>query len=365
MPHKFTQSMLQEKWRPAMEYIGLDLGKTSSQVCIQTEDGELLERRIKTERECLSKLLGERPPARILIEASTESEWVARHLEGLGHEVVVADPNFAPMYATRNKKIKTDKRDARTLCEACRIGAYRPAHRTSDKQRHIRAQLAVRETMVRTRAKYISLIGAIVRREGWRIPPGSSSAFLNRVKALELPKHLRTEIMPLLALMKTLNEQIKRADGQLEKIVKDDAVVKRLATVPGIGPVTATAFAATIDEASRFSGAKQVRSYLGLVPRELSSGEKQRRGHISKAGNKRARYLLIEAAWALLHIKRGAGSDALRGWATRIAGRRGKRVAAVALARKLTGILYAIWRDGAVYDPQLLQPGCSRAELAA
>jgi transposase len=108
-----------------------------------------------------------------------------------------------------------------------------------------------------------------------------------------------------------------------------------------------------------------VRSYLGLVPREFSSGEKQRRGQISKAGNKRARYLLIEAAWALLHLKRGPGSDALREWATRIAGRRGKRVAAVALARKLAGILYAIWRDGAVYDPQLLQPSWSRAERAA
>jgi transposase len=246
MPHELTQSMLQGKWRPAMEFIGLDLGKTSSQVCIQTENGELVERRIKTERECLSKLLGERPPARILIEASTESEWVARHLEELGHEVIVADPNFAPMYATRNKKIKTAKRDARTLCEAARLGAYRPAHRTSDKQRHIRAQLAGRETLVRTRAKYISLIGAIVRREGGRIPPGSSSAFLNRVKALELPKHLRAEIMPLLALMKTLNEQIKHADDRLEKIVNEDEVVKRLATVPGVGPVTATAFAATI-----------------------------------------------------------------------------------------------------------------------
>jgi transposase len=349
-----------------MDFIGFDLGKVSSQVCIVTRDGEFVERRIKTDHEHISELLGQRPPARVLVEASTESEWVARHLESLGHEVIVADPNFAPMYATRNKKIKTDKRDARALCEACRLGAYRPAHRTSDKQRHTRAQLAVRETMVRTRAKYISLIGAIVRREGWRIPPGSSSAFLSRVKAMGLPKHLRAEIMPLLALIRTLDAQIKRADGRLEKIVKEDEVVNRLATVPGIGPVTATAYAATLDEAGRFSGAKQVRSYLGLVPRELSSGEKQRRGHISKAGNKRARYLLIEAAWALLHIKRGQGSDALRAWAIRIAGRRGKRVAAVALARKLAGILYAIWRDGTAYDSQLLRPsGTNSTELAA
>ena len=142
-----------------MEHIGIDVHQNSCQVCVLTEDGGLVERRIKTDRLSLSAMFGDWPRARILVESSTESEWVARCLEGLGHEVIVADPNFAPMYATRSKKVKTDKRDARTLCEACRLGAYRPAHRTSDRQRDIRAPLAVRETLVRTRAEYISLIG--------------------------------------------------------------------------------------------------------------------------------------------------------------------------------------------------------------
>jgi len=92
-----------------MEYIGLDLGKTSSQLCILSEDGVFVERRIKTERESFAQLFGQRPKALILVEASTESEWVARSLEALGHEVIVADPNFAPMYATRCKKIKTER----------------------------------------------------------------------------------------------------------------------------------------------------------------------------------------------------------------------------------------------------------------
>src|SRR5256886_10498702 len=126
-----------------MQHIGLDLGKTSSQVCILTEDGEVIERRIKTARESFAKLFGQRPPARLVIEASTESEWVARCLEALGHEVIVADPNFAPMYATRSKRVKTDKRDARTLAEALTLGAYRPAHRVSPDRRHARAELAV------------------------------------------------------------------------------------------------------------------------------------------------------------------------------------------------------------------------------
>src|SRR5918992_1764905 len=135
-----------------MDFIGFDLGKVSSQVCILTEDGELIERRIKTDREHISELLGSRPPSRILIESGTESEWVARHLEALGHEVIVADPNFAAMYATRSRRVKTDRRDARTLCEACRLGSYRKAHRTSEARRQIRRLLTVRETLVRTRA---------------------------------------------------------------------------------------------------------------------------------------------------------------------------------------------------------------------
>ena len=121
-----------------MDFVGIDLHKSSSQICTLSECGELTERRIKTTRAAFDEVFAARPRARILVEASTESGWVACYLESLGHEVIVADPNFAPMYATRDKKIKTDKRDARALCEACRLGAYRHAHRTSERQRKVR-----------------------------------------------------------------------------------------------------------------------------------------------------------------------------------------------------------------------------------
>jgi transposase len=122
----------------------------------------------------------------------------------LGHEVIVADPNFAPMYATRSKKIKTDKRDARALCEASRLGAYRKAHRPSPEQRHTRAQLSVRESLVSTRTKYIVLIESLLSREGWRMMGGSSHTFGERVKRLPLPASLLEEIEPLLTLLETL-----------------------------------------------------------------------------------------------------------------------------------------------------------------
>ena len=108
-----------------MEHVGMDLGKRESQVAIITEAGELVEKRLRTERERLRRFFVGRPKSRILMESSTISEWVARLLEQLGHEVVVADPNYAPMYAQRSRRVKTDKRDAQAL--ACRLGAYRPA----------------------------------------------------------------------------------------------------------------------------------------------------------------------------------------------------------------------------------------------
>jgi transposase len=109
-----------------MDFVGIDLHKTSSQICTLSEGGEITERRIKSTKASFDEVFAGKPPARILVEASTESEWVACHLEWLGHEVIVADPNFAPMYATRDKKIKTDKRDARALCEACRLRCLPP-----------------------------------------------------------------------------------------------------------------------------------------------------------------------------------------------------------------------------------------------
>lgn len=105
-----------------MDSIGIDVHKNNSQMCSLTEEGELIERSVRTTRGRFAAVLGGREQARILIEASTESEWVARCLEELGHEVVVADPNFAAMYATRSRRVKTDRRDARTLAEACGTG---------------------------------------------------------------------------------------------------------------------------------------------------------------------------------------------------------------------------------------------------
>lgn len=333
-----------------MDIIGLDLHKRESQLCIGDAEGRLTERRIVTSRDRFTAVLGNRPRARILLEAATESEWVAQHLEALGHEVIVADPNFAPMYATRSRRVKTDKRDARTLYEAAQQGTYRPAHRLSAARRHVRAELAVRDTLVRARTRCLALAKALVRRDGLRVPPSTSRLVMRRIQELALSDVLGAELAPLVAVVAPLTEQIQAADARLAALVEQDPEMQRLLTMPMIGPVTACAIVATADDITRFASAHAFEAYFGLVPGERSSGEKQHRGAITKTGNPRVRWLLIEAAWRLLHSKR-AETAALRAWALKIAARRGKQVAVVALARRLAGILYAMWRDAVPFDP--------------
>jgi transposase len=343
-----------------MDHIGIDVHKNQSQVCIIKESGERIEQRILTDRVRFAEVFGGRPGARILLEASTESEWVARCLEELRHDVIVADPNFAPMYATRSRRVKTDRRDAKALAEACKLGAYRPAHRTSDTQRLVRADLAVREALVRTRSRFISVVRSLLRREGLRVRSGEAKTFGRRVGELEIPRSLASAIEPLLGVLEHVSQQIDHADRKLARGVEEDPDLRRLTTVPGVGPVTATTFKATLDEVKRFRGAGQVAAYLGLVPRERSSGERQQRGRITKAGNSRARSLLIEASWLILRSKR-EDTLALRTWAERVAIRRGRRIAAVALARRLSRILYAMWRDDIGYAPEKIRRPAAQA----
>jgi transposase len=220
--------------------------------------------------------------------------------------------------------------------------------------------VAVRAALVSSRTKYISLARALARQEGCRIGSGSAGTFVTRVQAQELPEHMRVRLAPLLTAIAGLTEQLATIDKELAQVVRADAVARRFCTAPGIGPVTALTFEAVVDDVARFGSAKEVRAYVGLVPREMSSGEQRLRGRITKAGHARLRTLLVEAAWSILRYDHDA-TRSLRDWALRIAARRGKRIAAVALARKLAGILYAMWRDGSEFG----QPARRRTAAAA
>jgi transposase len=333
-----------------MEYGAIDLHAKESQIRIVAADGAVvLERRVSTTAPQLSAVFGGRAPLRILIESGTGSEWVAQHLEGLGHAVVVADPNYTPMYGPRSRRIKTDQRDVAALAEANRLGIYRAAHRVSPAQRDIRRRLRVRDQLVHVRRQAINLLRAQLRAEGVRVPTGAADTFPTRWAASAVSTAARDAMAPLLELLAALAPLITQSEQWTRHAAKADAVTRRLMTTPGVGPIVALAFRATVDDVTRFATAGGVASYLGLVPREDSSGERQRKGAITKAGPSRMRVLLIQSAW---HLWRSpSGSAALHAWARRLGARRGRRIAVVALARRLARILWAMWRDGRAFEP--------------
>jgi transposase len=159
-----------------------------------------------------------------------------------------------------------------------------------------------------------------------------------------LPEHIERQ----LRLLTVIVAEVKAADQQIRTLAGAHEVCRRLMTVPGVGPLTALRFVAAIDDPSRFATAHRVQSYLGLTPGEHSSSERERRTGITKAGAEALRRTLIQAAWAAMCLVRS--SHPMIDWARRQAARRGRAVAAVALARKLAGILFAMWRDGTSYQ---------------
>lgn len=331
-----------------MVYGAIDLHMRNSQIRVIDAEGQVLrDQRVVTTAERLVQVLGTYGPMRIVVEASTESEWVAQALEGAGHEVIVADPNFAPMYGEVRRTVKTDVRDAAALAEANRRGWYRAAYRVSSAQRSQRQLLRTRRQLVQMRTGSISLVRSLVRQHGYRVSTGTSAAFATRAAKLTLPPQLTTTIAPLLRVVTTLSTEIGDLDRQLADLAQTDPIVRRLQTVPGVGPVAAVSYRAFVDDVRRFPDAARLSAAIGLVPREASSGERRQRGHITKAGPSELRSVLIQAAW--VHWRTCRRSP-LRAWADQLAARRGPRIAVVGVARRLSRILYAIWRDETVFN---------------
>jgi transposase len=338
-----------------MVYGAIDLHMRYSQIrIVDAAGGVLREQRVPTSRERLVRAFESHGSMRILLETGTESEWVAQALEAAGHEVIVADPNYAPMYGEIRRRVKTDRRDVAALSEANRRGWYRATHRVSSAQRAVRQVLRSRRQLVQMRSGAISLIRSLLRQDGYRLPRASSERVAARLTALVLPSAVVETLAPLRSIVETLTTEIAAVDARLATQATADPVVGRLQSVPGVGPVVALTFRAFVDDVGRFGGAAQVSAAIGLVPREDSSAERRHRGHITKAGPRELRSLLVQAAWACWRSK---ASGTLRAWVERLAGRRGKRIAVVALARRLSRILFAVWRDQSMFDAATVAAG--------
>jgi transposase len=331
-----------------MNHVAIDLGGRKSQVCIRDEKGEIQSERMQ-ETLRLRTAVATWPKSRVILETCAESFEVANWAEAAGHEVRVVPATLVRALGGGARGIKPYQRDARTLSEVSTRIDLPSVHRPSLASREQRTELTMRQALISARTKLINTVRGWLRGQVVHLKSGATQTFCLRVRerfGAELPDCVERQLQAIDAL----TEQISAAEASLREKAQgdEDGVCQRLMTVTGIGPMTSLAFKATVDQRERFPNVSQLESYLGLTPGEKSSSERTCRTSITKAGKKYLRTLLVQAAWT---VRRCRPDDPITQWNLRVEHRRGKYVAVVALARKLAGILFAIWRDGTTYNP--------------
>ena len=337
-----------------MDHIAIDLGGTESQICIRSSDGNVIEEtRWSTPR--IASYLKKRPPSRVVMETSTEAFRIADCARELGHEVRVVPATLVPSLGVGARGVKTDRRDARILSEVSTRIDLPSVHIPSDVSRTWKSACTAREALVTSRTQLINTVRGWMRSHLLKTRSGTPATFPDRVRrvALATPNGLPDFIEHALGVIEILTDRIAFADKQLKDLACQHPVCQRLMTVPGVGPVTSLRFVAALDEVDRFPNAHAVQCYLGLVPGEHSSATRKRRTGITKAGPPRVRWALAQAAWNFYRVRK---LDPLARWAAEVEKRRGRMVAMSALARRLAGVMYAIWRDGTRYEPARLSP---------
>jgi transposase len=331
-----------------VQHIAIDLGGKESQICVRSETQQILdEKRFSTRR--LGEYLGKQVASRVIVETSAEAFAVADLAQRAGHDVRVVPATLARTLGVGARGIKTDRRDAQVLSEvSCKVD-LRSVHIPSEKARLWRSICNARDSLVSSRTALVNTVKSQLRCRLVLTGTRSSPVLPDKVRTIwrELDGDVPEHVERLLVIIEALNQQIKQADKHVRQLAKSEEICRRLTTVPGVGPLTAVRFVATLDKIDRFSTAHDVQSYLGLTPGENSSSTRVRRTRLTKAGPPQMRFLLVQAAWSAI---RCAPTHPMVIWAKQIAERRGKQIASVALARKLAGILFALWRDGSSYD---------------
>ena len=347
---------------------GLDIGDKYSYLClIDSQSGEVIEEgRLRTSPEAFRRRFGsERPPMRIAIEAGTHSPWASRVLEGLGHEVLVANSRKTRLiYANKRK---TDRIDAENLARLARLDPrllYPLKHRDEECQAHL-AVIRSRQALVDCRTQLVNHVRGAVKSFGARLPKCSARRSFHKRAKEHIPEALLPALEPILEQIASLTERIKDYDRRLETICQERyPETELLRQVEGIGPLTALTFVLTLEDPHRFEKSRSVGAYLGLVPATNRSGESDPQKRISKEGEEMMRKLLVGSAHYVLGPF-GQDSD-LRRHGQKIASRGGKNAkkrAAVAVARKLSVLLHRLWVSGEVYDP--LHNAHRRADVVA
>jgi transposase len=332
--------------------VAVDVAKAIFEVAVSEEPGRIkLHRRLS--RGEFEVFLVQKPRATVVMEACGSAHHWGRQLEAQGHAVVLLPPHQVRPYVTRNK---TDRADAKGILEAYRNSDLRPVPVKSVPQQVLGSIHRFRAGWVAARTAQVNTLRGLLRELGFVIPEGIEKV-LPQVRLLvadaevRLPDSLRGTVADACDAIEWLGEKIRQAERQLEALAEQTPVVERLRTVPGIGLMTSTALVAFVGDVQRFPSGRHFASYLGLTPREFSSGLRHRLGRISKRGDSYLRLLLVHGARSVLcHAKKATSHDRLRTWALTLQRRTRHNKAAVALANKLARIAWAVWRRGREYE---------------
>jgi transposase len=332
-----------------VKHAAIDLGGKESQICIRRPDGSIEEER-KVPTRSLPKLMASWESSRIVMEVCSEAFSIADAAASSGHEVRVVPAQMVRLLGVGDRGVKNDQQDARHLSHASWRTDVPSVHIPSKRSRELKSICGTRDALVETRTKLINTVRGWMRTQLWRIRGGIPSTFPDRVRAhaqtigQPIPNHIGRQ----LTVLELVNQEMRGADKDVREIAGNDAVCRRLMAIPGVGPITAVRFVAVIDDPKRFPTAHHVQSYLGLTPGEHSSSDRERKTGITKAGPEQLRRCLVQAAWSAQRVRT---IHPMIEWSRRIAERRNNRIAMVALARKLAGIMFALWRDGSSYRP--------------
>ncbi len=332
-----------------MKHCGMDVHvKSTTMEILDGATGEVTRATLKTEREALHRWLVLQPRMRVVLEASTVSHWVADVVEAAGHEVVVVDSNRTKAVAVAGGYKKTDRLDAAMLAWLSSKDSVAPSHRPSAEIRRRRRHLVLRQRLVRSRGDLVRAVRSTLASEGLRVNSRKRRGFAQAVRSLAGIELMLPQVDGTLRAIEQLEDEIAQADQVLGREAERDPIVQQLQTAPGVGPVVATAYRVVVDDPRRFRHGRQVAAYLGLVPTVRQSGSSEHHlGPISKHGDAMMRSLLVEAAHSLLHRSRRPSQ--LRDWGVRLAARVGPKKAAVAIARKLSVVLWSMWRKGSAF----------------
>lgn len=331
-------------------FIGLDVSLASTAICAVSESGQILRAlSADSEPEALVRVLRDIDGTIVGVglEAGPLSQWLHKHLTDAGFETVLLETRHVKG-VLKAMPIKTDRRDAEGIARLLHMGWFRPVHCKSISSQETRALLTIRKTLQQSVMNLELSIRGVLRNFGLKIGPITKQRFEARVRELaDGNPILEAAVEAILRARAELRKQYGEVDTRLVTLAKDDVVCRLMMSMPGVGTIVALTVKSAIDDPERFRSSKDVGPWAGLTPKRTQSGEMDIVGQITKAGDASLRTALYQAATVMLNI---AKPNWLTAWALRVAHRRGKKRATVALARRICVILHRMWRDRAVFE---------------